>query len=162
MRLQYGCANADPKRPILAAWGARLLWDEVVSGQLGIVGDRVDSHGPAAHRTDLIDVMNQWAGDKMKERISELVDTGEWTASSRQQEKLVDQDRVVIFGDPQGSWGYLYVTAFLVGEESIERRTLQEIVNLVYALDGQPEADRDTLAVTLHAVRQRAEQVLGE
>lgn len=93
-----------------AAWGARLIYREVLDGGDGIVWDRIASINPDAL------VKNRWLGAVGKfldlVRASGLSGGSEEVLGLRE---AVDGGRkfFTVVGSPQGSHGYLYVTLTL-------------------------------------------------
>lgn len=95
----------DPERH-LAAYGARLLWDEVIAGSGGVVGDRQDAWGDRTALKDLVfPVVNRWT-QLVRERASA------YALNSGSNEAIeLREGPILVVGSPQGSYGYLYVTA---------------------------------------------------
>jgi hypothetical protein len=114
--LMWGCGavnldNAD------AAWGGRLIYNEVAEGGKGIVGDRVDMFGSEVVKTILLDAMNGGVMDKAMAEARKLHLKRRMTTGSREVFSLYRDRNVEVVASPQGSYGYLYVTATFRGEE---------------------------------------------
>lgn len=130
-----------------AAWGARLIFGEVMSGGRGIVGDRVDWFGTDEDRTELLEKLNDsFTVALRKARDLRIV------PDSDEAYTLFDDGDLVIVASPQSSYGYLYLTAVLREPKVIdsdEAYNLQAVVNLL-AKHGKPstveEANRFALA----------------
>ena len=107
----YGTYHAD-KFEADARWGARLIHREVNDGLTGLVGDRQSGFGDRAH--DLVglmakhNVLGQATGHARSLRLQ-----GNDDSVHTLFDETFDDDHVVVLGSPQGSYGYLYVTALL-------------------------------------------------
>jgi hypothetical protein len=96
-----------------AVWGARLLWDEVAAGGPGLVHDRLDFGGEQSEVRKLLLALNAGVGNEMTKTAKALIDEGKMTASSSESFVLYEDDKVKAQASPQGSFGYLYVAAWL-------------------------------------------------
>jgi hypothetical protein len=99
LKLGFGCTKALPEG-VTTAWGARWIWPN------DLVWDRQDLKGPNG------DALKDWlnAGALNAARSASPVDldpTKDRTAV------LFEDETGVIVGNPQGSYGYLYVAAWL-------------------------------------------------
>lgn len=93
-----------------AQWGARLIAKEVAMGLNGLVHNRQSASGAKAH--DLVKRMQE--RNVLHEaceaaRKARLPDNG----SDISPHILYQDDDIVVIGSPQGSFGYLYVSALL-------------------------------------------------
>ena len=106
--LKYGSYHlvADPEKHV-AAYGARLIWDEVISGGTGVVWDRQDNFGAKDDIESLLPLVKAWV-----QRVRDLNTSGLMNGGSKEPFQLRDGLRCAI-GGPQGSYGYLYVTVVL-------------------------------------------------
>lgn len=116
-QLRYGHGRHkefDPAKHRMA-WGARLIYDEVVQGFTGIVWDRTDaispegeperfSDAPTAFTTMVEHALQQWL-----ELIRREHTAGRLTMDSDKTYGLW-YESVYTVGGPQGSHGYIYVT----------------------------------------------------
>jgi len=93
----------DPEQHA-AAWGARLIWDEVVAGGRGLVPGRQDAIG----EQELVHSI--WPTiDALVSIVRAKAQS--WQLSAASDDKLeLRQGKVVAVASPQGSYGYLYVT----------------------------------------------------
>ncbi len=93
----------DPDKHV-AAWGARLLWDEVMAGGKGLVGDRQDALGDPEKVKQIWPVI-----DRLVEEVRLAGQTYKLSSNSKEvfQRREGFINAVV---SPQGSYGYLYVT----------------------------------------------------
>jgi len=109
---QWGCGHVkyDPEIHD-ARWGARLIYSEVAAGSSGVVYNRQAPQGEKELVESLFPVVDR-ALDEFRKVKYEL--------DSSQSGHLVwrENQRVVVLS-PQGSYGYLYITALLekVGHE---------------------------------------------
>ena len=97
---------ADPARHA-AAYGARLIWAEVIDGGAGVVHDRQDSFGAREDVESLFPLVELWT-----RQVREAYRAGALDPGSEGPVEIEDGPRRVA-GGPQRSFGYLYVTAVL-------------------------------------------------
>jgi hypothetical protein len=103
---RFGCGHAKYDEAIHdAQWGARLIYAEVVGGGGGVVWDRQTPDGEPALVESLFPVVDN-AMKEFREHKYEL------TGDSRGHLCWREGQRLVVMS-PQGSYGYLYVTALL-------------------------------------------------
>lgn len=89
-----------------AAWGARLIYSEVIAGYGGLVWDRQSGSGPDTEET-LENFVWPTVDDALK-----IFRMYEYQLPSSSTGQLVWRvGRTVVVMSPQGSYGYLYVTA---------------------------------------------------
>jgi hypothetical protein len=103
--LGYGFKPALKHGPILAAWGARLIWPN------DLVPNRTDAIGEQADKDRLFALLNERA-PQPKDYPAILARAGITTASNACV-ALYEDDEVLVMASPQGSHGYLYVTGVL-------------------------------------------------
>lgn len=105
--LRYGTYHV--KEPRLA-WGARLIYTEVVAGGRGIVWDRTDAVGPDVERKLFLHYMNESVGeapfDGCRKAMAEGMGPGSDDAFI-----VFENEDVKITASPQRSHGYIYMTA---------------------------------------------------
>jgi len=109
-KLRYGLPDVVPDSAP-AAWGGRLIHDEVIAGGRGIVFDRTDCVGSPEARARLIAYLNHTpAIDAAMVEYARGVN-GSVTAKT----VVYTDDVVIVVASPNGSYGYLYVAACLKG-----------------------------------------------
>lgn len=111
--LAYGTRRGIDPTAYPAAFGARLIYAEVIAGGTGIVHDRVHFIGDREDIDKLIRVLN---GGKMKiamEKFQKLHRFGTVASGTDETETLLDDDELRVVANPQKSYGYLYLTAVL-------------------------------------------------
>jgi hypothetical protein len=119
-KLAYGTYHIDASN-YDAAWGARLIYAEVMAGGTGVVWDRTDMTGSQADKDKLLAVLNGGAMKLAMDRLRKDAEVG--LMDSRTEEAFVPYNdgnhdgRVMIVASPQRSYGYLYVTAVLKNKE---------------------------------------------
>lgn len=109
--MNFLCRHLTPE-PEQAAWGCRAIFRPDDRWVLDIVPDRVDMQGTETQRAVLREHLNTVLPfDVMNERIRELALDG------READGYVlwTDELVNVVCSPQGSYGYLYVTAVLKG-----------------------------------------------
>jgi len=106
---RFGCGHLPLNDEIHeASWGARLIYSEVVAGSSGVVWDRQTPAGEPETVQLLFPVIDK-ALEEFRKHKYEL-DSGE-------SGHLCWRDgRVLVVLSPQGSYGYLYITAVLEKE----------------------------------------------
>ena len=93
----------DPDKHV-AAWGARLLWDEVMAGGKGLVGDRQDAIGDPEKVKQIWPVIDRLV-DNIRQMAKEYrIGSGDEMVAS------AVEGFIHVVASPQGSYGYLYVT----------------------------------------------------
>jgi hypothetical protein len=106
---RFGCGHLPLNEEIHeASWGARLIYSEVVAGSSGVVYDRQTPAGEPETVRLLFPVVDR-ALEEFRKHKYEL-DSGQsghlcWR-----------EGRVLVVLSPQGSYGYLYITAVLEKE----------------------------------------------
>lgn len=120
--LYFGCGRITTDDEIHdAAWGARLIYDEVVAGYSGIVGDRQDGSGPDTEDTlrnhiwpavdDALKIFRMYKYQLPSDSTGQLV----WRCG-----------RTVVVMSPQGSYGYLYITGVHEKEDHVGETAIAE------------------------------------
>lgn len=104
-RLTFGCRHLpfDPERH-KAAWGARLLYDEVFAGGKGLVYDRQSCIGESDDIKSIHPSIDEWVNEFRKKKVP----------ASSQEIFTIATPEIVVMGSPQGSFGYIYVTGVLL------------------------------------------------
>jgi hypothetical protein len=101
-----------------ASWGARLIYSEVVAGSSGVVWDRQTPDGEADAVRLLFPVI---------ERATEEFRKRDYDLPPDSRGRLCWRDgRVLVVMSPQGSYGYLYVTAVLERVEHVGETKLSD------------------------------------
>lgn len=162
---RFGSAHLpnDPDTQ-LAHWGARLIYNEVLDGFSGIVGDRQTPDGPA----DLIEQRIFPHMDDFMGILREHMEYGAYNADPRirfdngEVLAVTFGDDVVVVASAQGSYGYLYVSAaVLKPEEPITLETAGFIkdgkVTITY-----PPTDAEIDAEGMELRKSRAERILDD
>lgn len=109
----FGCGHLPINDEIHeASWGARLIYSEVVAGQSGkgfaVVWDRQTPNGEPETVKQLFPVLER-AVDEFRKVA--------WKLDSGQSGHLCWREgRILVVMSPQGSYGYLYITAVLEKE----------------------------------------------
>jgi hypothetical protein len=106
---RFGCGHLPLNEEIHeASWGARLIYSEVVAGSSGVVWDRQTPAGEPETVQLLFPVVDKAVAEFRKVQ---------YELSSDQSGHLCWRDgRVLVVLSPQGSYGYLYITAVLEKE----------------------------------------------
>jgi len=106
---RFGCGHLPLNEEIHeASWGARLIYSEVTQGSSGVVWDRQTPAGEPETVQLLFPVI-----DRALEEFRKV----KYELSSDQSGHLCWRDgRVLVVLSPQGSYGYLYITAVLERE----------------------------------------------
>ena len=110
MRLAYGCNTALPEG-VRAAWGARLIWPR------DLVHDRTHFAGDDESMKEL----ETWLNEKGSHNLSPLqvalntlpLESKDLRWDEDKTVTLVEDSIGIIVGNPQGSHGYLYLSAWL-------------------------------------------------
>lgn len=110
VKLAFGCVKALPEGTT-TAWGARLIWPN------DLVHDRQDLQGPEA------DKLKGWLnGGALREALEAAASGARrgWVKPSEDHTVTLheDEDGIVV-GNPQASHGYLYVAAWLKGDDDV-------------------------------------------
>jgi hypothetical protein len=111
----FGCGHLPINDEIHeASWGARLIYSEVVAGQSGkgfaVVWDRQTPNGEPETVRTLFPVLERAVDEFRKPENRYALDEG-------QSGHLVWREgRILVVMSPQGSYGYLYITAVLEKE----------------------------------------------
>lgn len=108
-KLGYGTYHVQDADQYPAAWGARLIFNEVMGGMTGLVWDRQDAIGGDEEKKTLLGLLN---GGVMDKALAEARKLGMYPGDDARF-VLYDDVDVQVIGSPQGSYGYLYVTALL-------------------------------------------------
>lgn len=106
---RFGCGHLPLNEEIHeASWGARLIYSEVAAGSSGVVWDRQTPAGEPETVQLLFPVVDTALAEFRKVQ---------WELDSGQSGHLCWRDgRVLVVMSPQGSYGYLYITAVLERE----------------------------------------------
>jgi hypothetical protein len=109
--VRFGCGHLPINDEIHeASWGARLIYHEVVEGFGGVVYDRQTPDGEPEKVRTLFPVVDRALEEFRKPENMYALD-------SSQSGHLAWRDgRVLVVMSPQGSYGYLYITAVLERE----------------------------------------------
>ena len=108
---RFGCGHLPLNEEIHeASWGARLIYSEVTAGYGGVVYDRQTPSGEPETVRMLFPVVDEALAEFRKPENKYALDSGQsgnlcWR-----------RGRVLVVMSPQGSYGYLYVTAVLERE----------------------------------------------
>ena len=106
---RFGCGHLPLDENIHeASWGARLIYAEVAGGSAGIVWDRQTPDGEPDTVQALFPVVDRTLAEFRKVKYE--LDSGQsghicWR-----------EGRILVVASPQGSYGYLYITAVLEKE----------------------------------------------
>jgi len=108
---RFGCGHLPLNEEIHeASWGARLIYSEVAAGSSGVVWDRQTPAGEPETVQLLFPVIDRALEEFRKPE-------NKYALSSDQSGHLCWRDgRVLVVMSPQGSYGYLYITAVLERE----------------------------------------------
>lgn len=107
MQLRFGLSNAVPE-DVRTAWGARWIWpDDMLPDRQGFETD-LDDAGADAFFTWLN------SGPLMKARAEarRLASSHQLSTTENRQVTLYEDDGGIVVGNPNGSHGYLYVSAW--------------------------------------------------
>lgn len=104
--LSYGWNSALPD-DVESAWGARLIIN--MSGLVDFVPGRSDYFGDSSF-LDLLQA--RFPKQKMEQRIREGLFSGEFDTRTTDDVTLFEDDDIKIVANPNGSAGYLYVSAW--------------------------------------------------
>jgi len=104
MELSFGCTRAIPPE-VETAWGARFIFPD------DVLWDRQDLRGP--DKEELKIWLNQGALQKARAKARELAQSGRISQDLEETVVLHDDALGTIVGNPQRSFGYLYVAAWL-------------------------------------------------
>ena len=103
--LQWGCTRALPEGTT-TAWGARLIWP----------GDLLwDRQGTISENEETRKALHDWLNSGPLRSALERMWTGDRAGLSPEQQRTVTlyEDALgCIKGDPQGSYGYLYIVGY--------------------------------------------------
>lgn len=94
----------------LAVWGARTILE---GGTFGLVHDRQSLIGEGVERVNLLERLNCGILREAQETVRELLRDGTMRSSEAGAFILHHDDRVIVYGNTNGSHGYLYLTAWL-------------------------------------------------
>lgn len=90
-----------------AVWGARWIWPN------DVLWDRTDIVGSDDDREALVRWLNGGALQLARERAAQLAREHELASSDTKQVTLHEDGEGIVIANPQGSFGYLYVSAWL-------------------------------------------------
>lgn len=107
--LQFGCNQAIPDG-VHTAWGAR--WIVKQDGYVDQVPNRQDCVGPDEERKVLLDYLNSGAGTKARRTAAQMLADYTLRTNGTETVTLYEDEKLVFKGNPQGSYGYLYVVAY--------------------------------------------------
>ena len=112
--LQFSSYHLRPDPEIHeAGYGARLIYDEVMQGGRGVVYDRQSVFGDQmAVEKQIFPVL-----DRAYERFRKMANGYRWHGSGENGRFTWREGRVIVVMSPQGSYGYLYVSALLEHED---------------------------------------------
>lgn len=108
---RFGCGHVPLNEEIHeASWGARLIYSEVAQGSSGVVWDRQTPSGEPGSVESLFPVVDEALAEFRKpENLYRLTSDQSGHLAWR-------KGRVLVVMSPQGSYGYLYITAVLERE----------------------------------------------
>jgi hypothetical protein len=96
-----------------AWWGARLIFDEVKAGYRGVVFDRQTPTGDPEKVQLLFPVVDRWIAECKRQMDA-------WTLRSDDKDVIeLQEGNIIVKGSPQGSYGYLYVSAALLRDTPV-------------------------------------------
>jgi hypothetical protein len=104
-KLAFGYRPALKHVPILAAWGARLIYPD------DLVWDRTDAIGEQVHKDKLFALLNERA--PQPKDFGPILSRNGIDSGSNVSIALYEDDEVLLMGSPQSSYGYFYVTGVL-------------------------------------------------
>jgi len=105
---RFGCGHLRPDPEIHdASWGARLIYSEVTSGSSGVVWDRQTPDGEPENVQRLFPVIDRALAEFRKPENQYRLDSGS------RGELCWREGNALVVMSPQGSYGYLYITAVL-------------------------------------------------
>lgn len=90
-----------------AAWGARWIWPD------DQVWDRQDAFGSEADKAALFEWLNRTVGVSPRVKAAAFAATGQLRPDESREVVLYRDDVGVVKANPNGSYGYLYVAAYL-------------------------------------------------
>jgi hypothetical protein len=104
--LAYGTRHAaEDLKTARAAWGARLIWPN------DILGDRTDTFGSEPDKKLMFKLLNERA--PQPDQYLHLLLAEDIDSRSHYSMVFYEDDDIKVIASPQGSCGYLYVTAVL-------------------------------------------------
>lgn len=106
MNLTFGY-NAGLPKNARAAWGARLIWPD------DLVYNRQDMQGSDEDRKALAEWLNGGALRDARAEARNLAKSYMLTSNENREVTLYDDGKGRIVANPNGSYGYLYVAAWL-------------------------------------------------
>jgi hypothetical protein len=110
-RLSFGYNQGLPEC-VEAAWGCRAIITP--DGAIDVVPDRTSTYGPEdAYRRLAYQLDTMVRGARWRARASELLAAGTMDPGRPGEHVLLDDGAVIIKGNTKGSFGYLYVCAYL-------------------------------------------------
>lgn len=96
---------------VRAVYGARMIWpDDLLPDRQGV--DKLDQEAA----DELLAWLNDGAGNAMRSEARRLADT-ELSGSEEREVVLYEDDRGRVVGNPNASYGYFYVAAWLFAHE---------------------------------------------
>lgn len=104
--LRFGTYHVKEPR---VAWGARLIYNEVVVGGRGIVWDRTDAIGPDDERKTFLEYLDRKVDNQPFDGIREAIANGMGPGSD-EAFTVYEDDVVMATASPQQSHGYIYLT----------------------------------------------------
>lgn len=110
-KLEFGYNRGLPDG-VAAAWGARTIWQD---GQVGLLGDRTSNFGPGEDVLRIVALLDAGRFAAAREEALRLFETGALTPRDDRDVVLYEDTELVIRGNPQRSYGYLYMVAYLTG-----------------------------------------------
>lgn len=109
--LAFGCSKALPEN-VEMAWGARLIFpDDLLWDRQACLDS--DTYEKKHMKADLLTWLSAGAGDAARKEARILADDGMLRPSHDHTVTLYTDDRGTVRGSPQGSYGYLYIAAWL-------------------------------------------------
>ena len=110
-KLEFGYNQGLP-RDVEAAWGARAIWRD---GQVGLLADRISTFGPPDQVLRIVAQLDQGLFTAARDAALRLFETGTLSPRDDREVSLYDGPELVIKGNPQRSYGYLYLVAYMKG-----------------------------------------------
>jgi len=108
IHLNFGyCVPADY---VGAAWGARLIYPS------DLVYDRQDTqYNGDGDRAVAVKELHDWLNGGVLRSVLDRLDTRELRSNEERELVLYDDERGTVVGNPNGSYGYVYVAAWMKG-----------------------------------------------
>lgn len=113
-KIGWGSPHVIPEDGVSATWGARAI---ITGNFLDIVSDRQGADGPEVD--ELVRRLNGGIIRELRGLVPELLNSYVMRSNEAEDFILYHDDAVIVHGNTNGSYGYLYLTAWLYEDRPV-------------------------------------------